>query len=321
MVLVAGAAACTSAPAQTADGATPGAAAGRVPYVRDLQPYAGLGAWVDVFDYAPAYQDAGAPPALTADDVDDMARRGVRTLFLQATRWDDKSPEGIVDAEVITSLLRRAHDRGMRVVGWYLPRLVDVDLDVTRTRQILDFTGDGERFDGLAVDIEYTQGEPDPAARNANLVAYSQKVREVAGEVPVAAVVLSAVHLEVVNDRFWPDFPYRDLRPLYDIWIPMAYWTVRAGEWRDAYRYVTESISRLRADLGEPPVLVAAAGGIADEATEADLAAFARAVRDSGSVGGSVYDWATMAPGKQALLDRLFTTGPASNLPPPLPAR
>ena len=127
---------------------------------------------------------------------------------------------------------------------------------------------------------------------------------------------MSAVHLEVVNDRFWPDFPYAALRPFYAVWMPMAYWTLRTGEYRDPYAYVTESIQRLRANLGEPPVVVAAAGGIADESTNADLAAFAKAVHDSGSVGGSIYDWATMAPEKQALLDRLFSTGPASSLPP-----
>src|SRR5690606_32496123 len=40
-----------------------------------LEPYGGLGAWVDVFDFAPAYQADGSEPALSADDVDEMARR------------------------------------------------------------------------------------------------------------------------------------------------------------------------------------------------------------------------------------------------------
>lgn len=309
--------ACTSAPAQPVEGArTADTAAPRpAPFPRDLQPYAGLGAWVDAFDYAPAYQDGGGAPPLGPDDVDDMARRGVKTLFLQATRWDSKSPEGIVDHDRVADLLRRAHDRGMRVVGWYLPRLVDLDVDLARSKQILDFDAGGDRFDGLAIDIEYTEGEPDPAARNTNLIAYSQKLHDQAGGVPIAAVVLSAVHLEVVNDKFWPDFPYAALRPFYAAWMPMAYWTLRTGEYRDPYKYVTESITRLRANLGEPAVVVAAAGGIADESTDADLAAFAKAVKDSGSIGGSIYDWATMAPEKQALLQRLFASGPASSLP------
>ena len=92
----------------------------RGPFARDLEPYEGLGAWVDVFDYAPAYQSDGSEPSLGVDDLDDMARRGVRTLYLQATRWDEDSPQGIVDEGLLGALLTRAHDRGMRVVGWYL---------------------------------------------------------------------------------------------------------------------------------------------------------------------------------------------------------
>lgn len=315
--------ACTSAPAETTDGRATSAAdaaatattPARPPLPRDLQPYAGLGAWIDVFDYAPAYQDGGAPPPLSPDDIDDMARRGVRTLYLQATRWDDRSPDGIVDAELIGRFLQRAHDAGMRVVGWYLPRFVDVTLDVERSTQILELEVVGERFDGLAIDIEYTEGEPDHVVRNANLVAYSQALHERVGDVPLGAVVLSPVHLEVVNPAFWPEFPYQALRPFYDVWLPMSYWTVRTGEWRDGGRYTAENVARLRANLGEP-LLVAPVGGIADEATEGDLAGFARAVRESGSIGGSVYDWTTMSPGKQALLRELFTTGVASSLAP-----
>jgi hypothetical protein len=314
-------AACTSAPAETTERRTgtdadaTGTSAPRPPLPRDLQPYAGLGAWIDVFDYAPAYQDGGVPPPLSPDDIDDMARRGVRTLYLQATRWDDRSPDGIVDAELIGRFLQRAHDAGMRVVGWYLPRFVDVALDVERSIQILDLDVGGERFDGLAIDIEYTEGEPDHVVRNANLVAYSQALHDRVGEVPIGAVVLSPVHLEVVNPAFWPEFPYQALRPLYDVWLPMSYWTVRTGEWADGERYTRENVARLRANLGEP-LLVAPVGGIADEATEGDLAGFARAVRDGGAIGGSVYDWTTMAPGKQALLRELFSTGAASSLTP-----
>ena len=107
---------------------------------------------------------------MSVDDLDDMARRGVKTVFLQATRWDDQSPDGIVDGPLLGAFLRRAHDLGMRVVGWYLPRLVDVDLDITRSLQITDFRDGDEQFDGLAIDIEYTQGEGDPVKRNENLV-------------------------------------------------------------------------------------------------------------------------------------------------------
>jgi hypothetical protein len=290
-------------------------------FARDLQAYAGLGTWIDVFDYAPAYQDNGGDPPLSPADLDDMARRGVRTVFLQATRWDDKSPDGIVDGPLLGAFLRHAHDLGLRVVGWYLPRLVDIDLDVDRSLQITDFRDGDEQFDGLAIDIEYTQGEGDPAKRNDNLVRYSQRLRAKAGDIPIAAVVLTAVHLEVVNQRFWPDFPYRDLRDLYDVWMPMAYWTVRNAPYDGGYTYAKESVDRLRNDLDQQDAPVAPVGGIADEASSSQITDFGKALRDTGAIGGSFYDWNTLAPGKQATAQQVFAKGAAASLPAPPPVK
>jgi hypothetical protein len=319
-------------PATGTDGSSPGTVAGRAdvgsgpattvnrgPFARDLEPYAGLGAWVDVFDYAPAYQGDGGEPSLNVDDVDDMARRGVRTLYLQATRWDEDSPQGIVDEDLIGALLARAHDRGLRVVGWYLPKFDDVQRDVQRTLQIRDFRHDGQQFDGIAVDIEYTSGVGDPVKRNRNLVWYSRELRRQVGDLPVAAVVLTAVHLEVVNPRFWPDFPYRDLAELYDIWMPMAYWTTREEPYADGYNYAKESVDRLRADLGKPDAPVAPVGGIADEMTNEQVREFVQALVDMHAIGGSFYDWNTTAPFQQSLIHRLFASGAAASLPPAPP--
>jgi len=222
---------------------------------------------------------------------------------------------------LLGAYLRRAHDLGLRVVGWYLPRLVDVDLDITRSMQITDFRDGDEQFDGLAIDIEYTQGEGDPVKRNENLVRYSKQLRARVGDLPVAAVVLTAVHLEVVNPRFWPDFPYRDLRDLYDVWMPMAYWTDRVDPYDDGYTYAKESVDRLRNDLDQADAPVAPVGGLAEQMTDRQITDFGRALKDMGALGGSFYDWNTMAPDKQAVAHQLFTKGSASSLPAPPPVK
>ena len=325
-LLVAGTA-CSSEPSTSAastsvagDVAVPTTRRVIPPFPRDLVPYAGLGGWIDVFNFAPAYQPEGAAPPLTPHDLDELQRRVIKTLYLQAARWDDKTPDGIVDPPLLGAFLRRAHELGMRVVGWYLPRFVDVDLDVSRAASIHDFAWEGERFDGLAIDIEYTEGEADVARRNDNLVLFSQRVRAVVGDEPIGAIILSAVHLEVINEKFWPAMPYDRLRPLYDVWLPMAYWTLRVAPYDDGYAYVKESVDRLRADLADPGALMAPIGGIADEMSEAQMDNYAKALVDTGSIGGSFYNWNTTAPGLQAKARDLFTTGPASGLPP-VPAR
>ena len=83
----------------------------------------------------------------------------------------------------------------------------------------------------------------------------------------IGAITLSAVHLQVVNRDFWPDYPWAEIADTYDLILPMTYWTIRLPEWRDGYRYVSENIDRIRAATGDPDIPIHVIGGIADEAT------------------------------------------------------
>lgn len=307
---------CTSAAEPQADAGTlPAAVAGaqRPPLPRDLSAYSGQGAWVDVYDFVAAY--AEGEPSLTPSAVDAMAERGVHTLFLQAARWDETTPEGLIDPKLLWGFLDRAHEHGMHVVAWYLPHFGDVERDLDRLRRVRDFRFLGEQFDGIAVDIEYTEGVEDVGARNAALIDLSTRFRAETPQMPIGAVVIPAVQLEVVNERYWPDFPYREIAPSYDIWQPMAYWSFRLAPYDDGYAYVKESVDRLRSNLGDPAALVAPIGGVADETQDGHMAQFAQALVDVGAVGGGMYDWNTLPPGRQWLLRDAFVNGPARALP------
>jgi hypothetical protein len=275
-------------------------------FPRTVDVYDGLGAWIDAFDYGPAYQPEGEPPVLGPDDLEALADHGVRTVFVQAARLDERSPEMLVDAELLGELLEAAHRHDMRVVGWYLPKFGSVDSDLRHLRAIAEFESDGHRFDGVAVDIEWTEDVPDHADRNRRLVELSERLDEAVGDQPVGAIVLPPVQLEVVNTTLWPDFPYRELAGSYDVWLPMAYWTFRteASGYRDAYRYTEESVRRLRANLLDDDARVHPIGGIGDLTTELDLVGFLRAVEAQRTVGGSVYDARTMSLGSWRVLER-----------------
>lgn len=281
------------------------------PAPRTLDPYEGLGAWIDVFDYAPAYQGAGASPPLDVGVVDELAAAGVRTLFLQAARADDRSPEGIVDRALVSRLLVRSHQAGIRVVAWYLPTFDDLERDVHRVEQLLSLEVLGHRFDGVALDIEFTDAVPDHAERNRRLIELSTRVRAAAGDATVGAIVLPPVQLEVVNPALWPAFPWGELAPLYDVWLPMSYWTFRAEDpgYGDGYAYNEESTRRLRERVGDPAAPVHGIGGIGDEAPPAELDAFVRSLVDTASIGGSIYDWNTLDGAARALLEERLAGG------------
>ncbi len=275
------------------------------PTTRTADSYSGLGIWIDAFDFEPGYQgDGGGVPPVTPAVVDDFAALGIRTIYLQASRRDDRAQGTVLDEGLLAEFLLRAHARDIDVVGWYLPLFDDVDADLERLLAIADFTAAGHRFDGLGVDIEYIEGVPDAEERSTRLVLLSQELRKARPDDALSAIVPPPVQLEVINTTYWPRFPWRDLDRYYDVWMPMAYWTVRteSSGYRDAYRYSEESTRRMRANLGDDDALVHIIGGIGDETTTEDLDGLRRAVEATGSIGASIYDWQSLSAERRAEL-------------------
>jgi hypothetical protein len=261
---------------------------------RNVDAFRGLGTWIDVYDFVPAFHQGGAPAPVTGATVDDLAALGVRTIYLQAAIDDTRATGLIVDRRRVASLLQRAHDDGVRVVAWYYVQLVDATRDRKRLDALLDFRASGERFDAIALDIESRQ-VADLTERNQRLVRLARQVRAHAGKRAIGAIVYPAVQTEVINPRLWPNFPYRKLARSVDVWLPMAYWTYRDPPYRDAFTYTDESVRRLRKDLGNPDAAVHPIGGLAASSTPADLRRLVKAARRVHALGWSIYDADTTA--------------------------
>ena len=277
---------------------------------RDIGAYRKLGTWVDVYDFAPAFAGESGVPQLTPSSIDAMAAAGVRTLYVQAS-IGSKRASGVIEAPALLgAFLTRAHARGMQVVAWYLPTFTDIDADLRRLRAIRDFRAGGNRFDGLAVDIEWTAGVRDAARRNAALIELSRRLRAETGTA-IGAIVLPPVLLEVVNSAYWPRFPWQELAPYYDVWLPMSYWTDRttASGYRDPHRYTTENIARIRANLRQPTAAVHVIGGIGGSSTAGQYRRFVSAARQLGAVGISLYDFRVTGAAVWPILARSTTSG------------
>ena len=187
----------------------------------------------------------------------------------------------------------------MHVVAWYLPTLVDLDADLAR------LTAAGALVvDGLAVDIESVD-LPDVVERNRRVLELSERLRAVEPDRVLGAITLSAVHLQVVNPAFWLDYPYDQLADLYDVILPMAYWSIRRGDLRNGEGYIGENIDRIRAAIDDPDYPIHPVGGIASGLTSDDVAGMLRAIQDHGVIGGSLYDWATSNPQEWEILQPL----------------
>ncbi len=271
------------------------AAAAARPVTAGIAPYVGLGTWVDVYDWS---HYRGSNPAVGPDDVDRMAAEGVETLFIQTTKQDAPGP--ILEPDLLLPILARAHERGLRVVGWYLPTLEDPANDLDRLLATAKLP-----LDGIAVDIE-ARNVSDVGERNARLAQLSADLRAALPGRTIGGIVLPPVVTEVVNPAYWPGFPWRDIAPYYDVWQIMDYWTNRtqSSGYRDAFRYTDENIRRLRNDLGNPKAAVHPVGGLAEQTTPSDIDGFLRAAVKGGCIGGSVYDYKTTGDDLWELLRR-----------------
>ena len=249
-----------------------------------LVPHQGLGAWVDVYDWTTEF--GGPTPPVDLEDIDDMAEAGVQTLYIQTGH--QRSAVDVIEPERLDELIDEAHRNDLHVVAWYLPTLVDLDLDLQRLVAASELA-----VDGLGVDIESVDVE-DPAERTRRVLDLSTQLRAVVGaDKALAAITLSSVHLQVVNPAYWPGYPWAALGDSYDAVLPMAYWSIRKDHLRAGNRYVGENIDRIRTAMGENVLPIHAIGGIADEAAVADVDGMVTAIQDRGAIGGSLYDWDT----------------------------
>lgn len=277
-------AAASTGPTGTAEGERPVAA---------RSPYAGVGTWLS--RYRITREFGGAAPPVTPAAVDAIADAGVQTIYLQPAADDPRYP-GLLSTDILGEFLQRAHARDVQVVAWYLPRFGDIDGDLRRLLEIAAFRADGHAFDAVAVDIEYTESV-ELASRNEALVQLSRLVRTRLPDVELGAIVLPPVVTDVLNPEYWPDFPWQELRDLYDVWMPMAYWSNRSEEgFTDPHWYVGENIARVREHLGDPCAVVSVIGGYDLQQTADDYAAMARAATEHRAIGVSIWDWPTTPP-------------------------
>ncbi len=255
----------------------------------DISAYRGMGAWVDVYDYA--IRDQMDPTAA----VDEMARRGVKTLYLQTGRW--KEANDIVNTEKVNLFLDRADARNIKVIAWYVPGFGDIDRDIRRSVAAMTYrTPRGNKFDGFAPDIETREEVGGDRDRfNAGIIEYSRRLREVAPTAVLAAIVVDAKNNERAPAR-WEGFPWPEIGQMYDIVMPMAYWSVTksndCGREIDVATYMRQVAEKTTSLMGtaRPMHII---GGIADCNTVAETSAYVSSMKELGSVGGSLYDFAT----------------------------
>ncbi len=260
-----------------------------------LEPYRGLGTWIDIYD----------DPQLAAPErtVARIQARGVRTIFLETANFKQRAD--IVRADRLSRILDAAHARGIAVVAWYLPGFAAGGRDLRRSLAAIRFrSAGGEAFDSFALDIEWSGVTP-VSLRNRRMLALSDRLRaEVGPDYALGAIIPNPRGMELRRD-YWQPFPYAELAARYDVFVPMVYSTYRGDGPRVVTRDVTRSMTILRSATGRPDVPIHLIGGLGDEFSRAEARAFARNVATLGPIGWGLYDFSVTAPSAWAALRAL----------------
>jgi hypothetical protein len=249
----------------------------RKPVLRNrpqVAAYRGLGSWIDIYN-----RWVWAHPWRTVARMD---KRRVKTIYLQTATHG--SSNAIVHPRATKDFLTAAHRRGMEVVGWYVPSFTRPRRDLRMAKSGLKFGARVGGFDSFALDIE-TTNVANIGTRNHRLLALSKRLRRVAGpDYPLGAVIPDS------HSLYWPRFPYRRLSKLYDVMVPMGYFTFRAKGFKHVQRYTENNVRTIRKEAG-PDTPIHVIGGIADEVGVPAARGFARAVKKTKILGGSLYDY------------------------------
>ena len=261
-----------------------------------LDPFRGLGAWIDIYDQS-LWNDPEAA-------VIGLGAAGVRTLYLQTC--NDGCPGPIHRPALVGRFIDAAHAGGMHVVAWYLPGLHNLGRDLARAVKAITFqSGTGQRFDAVAMDIE-SRAVGAVGLRNQRLLKLSQQIRARVG----SSYALGAIVPPYFAD--WKPFPYRGLAGLYDVFLPMAYFTGYTDGPRAAHDEISRNVRSIRGGTGDPDIPIHVIAGIADDMSGSETRAAVHAGLELGVLGLSLYDADTSGPEDWSRLRAVPRPGPAT---------
>lgn len=258
----------------------------------DLAAYKDLGSWIDIYDRWP-----WAHPTLA---VRKLHARGVGAIFLQTSNYGAK--ESIFKPRQTTKFLKAAHRRDMKVVAWSVPSFDHPQIDYHRARAAILFARAGHRFDSFGLDIEATV-VGNVYRRNRRLLDLSRRLRDLVGR----DYPLGAITPDPVKALYWPDFPYKRVDRLYDVFVPMGYFSFRADGYKAVKRYTLAGIRNIRRESGDPDVPIHLIGGIGGETKIPEVKGFVRAVRANNVLGASYYDFSVTSDDEWKQLETIVT--------------
>jgi hypothetical protein len=91
---------------------------------------------------------------------------------------------------------------------------------------------------------------------------------------------------------YWSRFPYSELAGIYDVFLPMGYYTYHGKGAKLAYADTVGNVRIIRSQPGCSATPIHLIGGESEKSSAAEVKAFVRGTQETGCIGASLYGWA-----------------------------
>ena len=233
----------------------------------------GKGIWINIWNY----------PASPEMFCEYLKSKGIDTIYLQVSR---SNTPPIKDPIKLNKIIKSAHDREIKVIGWTYSFLKDPISDAKQfIKAVFYKTPDGDSLDGMAADIE-------EVTNSRSIETFAKAVRKnVGADYPLIAITFSPV-LKRANPQH---YAWKTIASNFDIIAHMTYWhgSLKLRNEKGAYDYTTQTIEKIKEYTKRDDVKRHLIGD-GQKTSKDEIIGFLKAADDHNvNAGVSLYPWYT----------------------------
>ena len=233
----------------------------------------GKGIWVNIWNY----------PVSPDMYCEYLKSKGIDTIYLQISR---SNMPAINDPIKLNKIIKSAHSRDIKIIGWSYVFLKNPILDAQKFIQAILFkTPDGDSLDGIAADIE-------EVTNSSSIEKFATVVRKAVGfDYPLIAITFSPLQKRA-DPRL---YGWKTIANNFDIIAPMTYWHgfIKLRNERGAYDYTAQTITKLKEYTQKKDIKIHLIGD-GQKTSSKEIIGFLKAADDyKVDAGVSLYPWHT----------------------------
>ncbi|MBI3590388.1 MAG: hypothetical protein HY094_03285 [Candidatus Melainabacteria bacterium] len=231
----------------------------------------GKGIWINIWNY----------PNNPDMFCEQLKSKGINTIYLQVSR---SNMPAIKDPIKLNQIIKSAHEREIKVIGWTYSFLKDPLSDAEKFIKAAFYkTPSGDSLDGMAADLE-------EVTNSRSIETFARVIRKAVGiDYPLIAITFSPV-LKRADPKH---YAWKTIANNFDIIAPMTYWHgfVKLRSEKGAYDYTTKTITKIKEFTQKDDIKIHLIGD-GQKTSSKEITGFLKAAEEHGiDAGVSLYPW------------------------------